>query len=648
MENTVRPRLRVRFECFMSRVPEENAFPVEVSRTLCFLRNDRLRAVFFDEESVKRALFETSRSSEEPLGVFEGFSKWWRGVGSLRMATEFHERIVKEHLEADCRDARDEACIGRFAQLLPALVGHDTVGVDAGQAKMYAVISWTRLLCYAAVPFPCRSEHSARLGVRDCTHIPSPSKALDLRMKDTPTQFFHTARQEACPIHMLLLDFDLPKLEDARYHLEFVRKPEHGNGVVGKEACESEAAWRSVRSESGPVWRACRAIEAAWPRWFPGCSAHILLFETRRDVDAFAREDPGKPSVHGYVFQRFTDCHESAETSRVWPFHGPVFQDKRAYIAFFKEFLHPLIQADEWFAQRGIRAESFLDPVCGPTVRAVGMAKWESKAASSICPRYSHTAVPMSISDPLAVRAYVSDRAFALGRMLGLLTDVPIATITHGEDGHVCGPSGLSEFLKRVVSKWGSDGAAFGSIRTMPPSTRAITKQSPPELALKAMPILLRILACVLQGLGAEANEVARIELDQDKLQVLMFSKSEESGCRALVIAKQCAGCFFCPIRDFDINRTPRLRTRGSEIPLRILGDRKRTSPHTSGGDKMSFMFKIDTNNDQRDKNVLSHMCMKCYGQGLSDKKKRILGTIPRRAAMALGDLLQGVALACD
>ncbi|KAK3252047.1 hypothetical protein CYMTET_38605 [Cymbomonas tetramitiformis] len=413
--------------------PSDNLFAAEIARTLCFVRGRHVRDAFLDE---RRVLETFQRSLRESDGLLGDSGRWWRKNGPRAAAIVHLESANSEGLLDRVKD------VSEFYALFPVLVGHDLVGVDAGQAKMYCVLSWVRLLCYVLTPFSMRQESAMFTQRRDCSHVPSPCANHALTVDATPTRFYHCTRFESCPIQCLVLDFDFPDLPEAQYHIEHLTEEERRTlETLASETTESDeaarrihlrAAWRAARSADGPVARATRLIESRWSRWFPGCTAHVLLLETRRRTDPSDEhiEPPfdealSKPSVHGYLFQRFTELASGdVGDDGVWPFQGPVFQDKSVYASFFRDFSHPALREDAWFARRGIRVECFLDAVCGPTVRAVGMAKWESRAASFDNPRYSHADTAMPLSDSLALRRYTSNRAFMTGRMLGLFTDV--------------------------------------------------------------------------------------------------------------------------------------------------------------------------------------------------------------------------------
>eukprot|EP00854_Cymbomonas_tetramitiformis_P029207 gene29207-36329_t len=288
-------------------------------------------------------------------------SFWWRKADPFNRAAKAHARSIKE-----AKNETDRCAV---------LLAHDIVG--CGQAKLYGRVPWNWLLSRALRCYLSRAASvTGRCGV---ANIPSPSDEHALTARSAPDACGHIVRaSDEDPVYALLLDFDFDALASAE---------------------ENAIAWHHVRSPDGPVARAARLIEKSWRRKYPNCAAHILLFETRSDDI----RDPGKPSVHGYLFETLPGLQTDGD------------------------FLHVELAADPWYRERGIDVTRFLDVVAGHTARAPGMAKSEAHR-DPINYRYMRVHEPMEISDPFARRVYLSHKQFAVGRMLNLFTDTPIPT----------------------------------------------------------------------------------------------------------------------------------------------------------------------------------------------------------------------------
>ncbi|KAK3255198.1 hypothetical protein CYMTET_35671 [Cymbomonas tetramitiformis] len=610
----------------MSHIPSQNRFPAEVARTLGYLRNLALGEALRSEASATAAIELASpledRAGDDPAvcAWFRGESRWWRTDAPLRGAREFHERATTEHARLLEHRAsaiggdQQAASLHDATSLFPMLVAHDLLGEHTGQAKMYAVLSWARFLCYACASFRVRCDRTK--GGFSATGVPSRSSGVRVTDRYVPTICFHNVRPENAPVHALMLDFDFPDPCVVDYAALF--------SVDDAEASVSRiaAAWSAVRSEVGPVCRAVRAIEAAWPRWCPGYTAHVLLFETRRDEAS----DPGKPSVHGYLFQRCANDSVEGESENEWSFEGPVFEDKKAHVRFFEEFLHPLLEGDSWYAERALRIESFLDPVNGSTARAIGMAKWEAGALSRGDPRYSRLGEPMRISDSLAVKNFVDHRTYAIGRMTGIFTDVPVPTVYWDETARL-----------RVIGRREEMYASLLRGRSGLPHERtgslcASSVRVPVTVADSEFAEVLRFAAAsTLHALGVSSEITSSIEIDPRR--VTVCTRAETTS--VTVMAYQTRRCRFCVEREFEVGECGSLRIGGwSNVPRRLVArtGSSRTSEHTDGG-KMYFVYRFDA---QEGKNLLVHHCWKCMGRGQSDKRGRPVGTIPRQAVNVL------------
>eukprot|EP00854_Cymbomonas_tetramitiformis_P033841 gene33841-43654_t len=191
----------------------------------------------------------------------DGASLWWRKTNPFDRAAKAHARSIEE-----ANDETDRCAV---------LLAHDIVG--CGQAKLYGRVPWDWLLSRSLRSYRSRAASVAgRCGV---ANIPSPSDEHALPARSAPDACGHVVRaSDRDPVYALLLDFDFDALASAE---------------------ENAIAWNHVRSPDGPVARAARLIEKSWMRKYPKCAAHILLFETRSDD----LRDPGKPSVHGYLFE---------------------------------------------------------------------------------------------------------------------------------------------------------------------------------------------------------------------------------------------------------------------------------------------------------------------------------------------------------
>ncbi|KAK3285722.1 hypothetical protein CYMTET_6683 [Cymbomonas tetramitiformis] len=637
--------------------PNDNLFAAEIARTLSFVRDSRVRDALLDEERVQRTF---RRCLYESDGLLGDSGRWWRKNGPRAAAVAYLESVHSEQLCSRLDDASE------FYALFPVLVGHDLIGIDAGQAKMYSVMPWTRMLCYALTPFSTRQASAAYTKRQDCSHVPSPCANHVLPAGSTPTRFYHCARFERCPIHCLVLDFDFPDPMESGYHVEHITEEERRTLEAlalnmqdpGETARRIHfgAAWRAARSSNGPVARATRLIESRWSRWFPGCTAHVLLLETRRRTDSLTEpvdsplaraEILSKPSVHGYLFQRFTDLSTEGTDDGCWPFQGPVFEDKSAYATFFRDFVHPALREDAWFLQRGIRAECFLDAVCGPTVRAVGMAKWESNAASFENPRYSHADVAMPLSDPLALRSYTTHRAFATGRMLGLFTDVTVPTVRRAPNDELLFVENLSQLLRdTLIDAKRRKVANTATLGAMTRPTRLSTRLARPTFASATIltPLLRTVIVAALQSVGASCDDADRVELDATRVSVTLGRRIVGEDCKATVMVVQSPDCAFCPIRDLSANLSSfiTLTRRGDNLcmPRLLPLDRTAARAHTSGG-KMWFLFRIDTRAGSDANNTLSHSCWKCFGRGMCEKRGMSIGVIPRRAVIEIAQLVK-------
>ncbi|KAK3248879.1 hypothetical protein CYMTET_41665 [Cymbomonas tetramitiformis] len=603
-----------------------------------------MRELLEDQSQMERTfmLLQTFDTDETVTRLFGGRSKWWRKKNPLMNARGYHDELTQGHLQEIASMA--EYSVDDVRSRLPMLVGHDLAGSNAGQAKMYAVLPWSALLSYAMTPFPQRFQHLLKTDPCSPENIPSPSEGIEVSPHCTPSTCYHCVRSEDRPIHTLVLDFDLPNPSKTDYFSSFTEE-----GTIARDrARRLAAAWAATRSESGPVARAARAIEAAWPTWFPGCTAHILLFETRRDVDGISPavdSDIGKPSVHGYLFQCMMRDDRSVKS--VWPFQGPTFEDKTVYKSFFEDYLHPLLQADPWYAEHGICVNSFLDPVTGPTVRAVGMAKWENKQQSSGVLRYSHNLTPMPISDPFAESVFMRHKAYATGRILGIFIDVPISTIYRDHTSAIVAIQSAKEFYQRVVDMRSTSISTSQQTHTLSRSSRRLTN-IPSSSTNAVIALLQRIVVSTLQSLGTPAVITDALELDGRRILVYKNSDGMINPTRMTILAYQTTKCAFCPVRDLtavncshakvasrnDCTYFPRLFQRQAANGTTIFG-------HTGSGAKMYFWFKVDVDEESTFENVLRHVCWKCTGRGVSDKKCGcLLGVIPKQAVIQLRDVL--------
>ncbi|KAK3234612.1 hypothetical protein CYMTET_55163 [Cymbomonas tetramitiformis] len=629
----------------MSKNPSENHFPAETARTLAFLQDPAMSKLLQDQSQMERAftLLQDVDEDETVARLFGGGSKWWRKKSPLMNARSYHDDLIQTHLQEIASKA--EYSVDDARSRLPMLVGHDLAGSNAGQAKMYAVLPWSALLSYAMTPFSQRVQHLLKTDPCSPENIPSPSEGIEVSPRCTPSICYHNVRAEDRPIHALVLDFDLPNLSKTDYFSSFIKE-----GTTAKDrARRLTAAWAATRSESGPVARAARAIEAAWPAWFPGCTAHILLFETRRDVDGTFSAvdfDIGKPSVHGYLFQCMMRDDRSVKS--VWPFQGPTFEDKTVYKSFFEDYLHPLLQADPWYEERGICVNSFLDPVTGPTIRAVGMAKWENNQQSSEFLRYSHNLTPMTISDPFAENVFMRHKAYATGRILGIFIDVPISTIYRDHTNAIVAIRSAKEFYQRVVDTRRTSLATSHQTHTASRSSRSLMNF--PSSCMNAVVALLqRIVVSTLQSLGTPATITDALELDGRRILVYKNSDGMINPTRVTILAYQTTKCAFCPVRDLtavncshakvtsrhDCTYFPRSFQKQTTNGTTIFG-------HTGSGCKMYFWFRVDVDEESSFENVLRHVCWKCTGRGISDKKcGSLLGVIPKQAVIQLRHMLK-------
>ncbi|KAK3240219.1 hypothetical protein CYMTET_49923 [Cymbomonas tetramitiformis] len=628
----------------MSKNPFENHFPAETARTLAFLQDPTLSRLLHDQSEMRRAfkLVQSEDQDEDAARLFGGRSKWWRKKSPLMNAKVYHEQLVRTHLQEIA--ARAEYDVREVRSRLPMLVGHDLAGSNAGQAKMYAVLPWNALLSYAMTPFSQRSEHLLKTDPCSTSNIPSPCEGAELSPRCTPCTCYHSVRIDDRPIHALVLDFDLPASSGTDYFESFIKE----GTVASERARRLTAAWAAARSESGPIARAARAIEAAWSNWFPGCTAHILLFETRRDADDACPAinfDVGKPSVHGYLFQRLIRDERSSEN--VWPFQGPTFEDKNVYRSFFEEYLHPLLRADSWYEKHGICVNQFLDPVIGPTVRAVGMAKWENRQQASERLRYSHNLAPMAISDAFAAKVFMRHKAYATGRILGIFVDVPVSTIYRDHTNAVVVIKSAEEFYRRVIDTSSTSITHSQHARSFGGLPRCLTSVRSSSLSATAS-LLRRIVVSTLQSLGTPAAITDTIDLNERGIMLYTGPSGIVSSNRITILAYQSTKCAFCPIRDLvSVDCSHAKVTNRDEcayFPRSFRGraaNRTSVFGHTGSGMKMKFLFKIDVDEASTSQNVLRHVCWKCTGRGISNKSGTLLGVIAKQAVIELRHMLK-------
>ncbi|KAK3260430.1 hypothetical protein CYMTET_30606 [Cymbomonas tetramitiformis] len=508
-------------------------------------------------------------------------SIWWAG----------RDALARSRADANGDDART------------VLVAHDIH--MSTQIKMYGRVPWDWLLACA------RDSFAARLG-STCRHkfgnVPRHADAHRVSLAQTPSVCYHVVRDELDPIVSLLLDFDF----------------------------EVTADWQDARSPEGPVARAVRAIEHAWRGWFPGCEAHVLLLETYSDGGGDSNRD--KPSVHGYLFETLPDRQNR---DAFWPFTGPVFANKRACMAFYTSYLHPLLRSDPYFAARGLVPEKFLDCVAGHTARAVGMAKTGS--AGSKHPRYSRLRTPMALSSPMALRVYRQNPVYFTGRMLGLFVDTPISTFTcEGRGDDVRHLMRLSDIVARASELvYPALSTTGGPERSLPRDTatqRERTRQVArvDTVTLELRDVLLRAYRACLRVIEVRDDVVDRMQLDTRRLRVNM---DETGAVVASVLVYQRADCNFCPIRDCTIVHSDAQR----RVPLRAVYDGTRTGRAEDGhrrGDaaKMYIVYQLLP----RFPTVIRHHCWKCKSTGdAASKHGVVVGVMtPRMTA----DVLNAVA----
>ncbi|KAK3289715.1 hypothetical protein CYMTET_2844 [Cymbomonas tetramitiformis] len=518
---------------------------------------------------------EEEEDDDDAFAWFRGESRWWKAEAPLRGAREFHERTTTEHVRLLETSGSERDFSTRSTALFPMLVAHDLLGERSGQAKMYAALSWARLLCYVCTSFRVRYNRVSE----GFAGVPSRSVGVRVPDRNVPKICFHGVRSENAPVHALMLDFDFPDPRVVDYAALF--------SLAETSLSRVDAAWSAVRSEEGPVCRAVRAIERAWPQWFPGYTAHVLLFETRRDEPS----DPGKPSVHGYLFQRCANNPAESDSDDEWSFEGPVFQDKRAHARFFEEFLHPLLKSDPWYAERALRIESFLDPVHGATSRTIGMAKWEAGALSRGDPRYSRIAEPMRISDSLATRNFVKHRAYAIGRMMGIFTDVPIPTVYWDEASRLRVIGRREEIYDSLLrerdrlSNERIEDVRVSSFRSLP------SRASPMTVSDSEFAAALRFAAVsTLHALGVSPKIAESIEIDPGRITVCKRPQAHAGSAGITVLAYQTRRCRFYVERNFEAvgKRTLRIggwpgRSEVSSLLTARTGSSK-VSEHTDGG----------------------------------------------------------------
>eukprot|EP00854_Cymbomonas_tetramitiformis_P001636 gene1636-2279_t len=766
----------LKLECFMSPIPSQNRFPAEIARTLGYLRHSSLGEMLCTEASAAAALeLASSREEEEDdddaFAWFRGESRWWKAEAPLRGAREFHERTTTEHVRLLETSGSERDFSTRSTALFPMLVAHDLLGERSGQAKMYAALSWARLLCYVCTSFRVRYNRVSE----GFAGVPSRSVGVRVPDRNVPKICFHGVRSENAPVHALMLDFDFPdprvvdyaalfslaetslsrvdaagfratprtfesqfysyagitdeffrgvrdvlRLEcetagyilspvaqssDEKEFLDEICVVKRGDtfdttdrlGVdpvdrspdlrMRSERDNNVLKWQVSTYHTHPIVTKLRLGRHAPPsfedgacflRALPNSSTHVVIgysgmYTLRRLVSGEDRRPYDWSIVEKYLDrmarhakhagkmgeetknkwcelqrslmrsnERCANNPAESDSDDEWSFEGPVFQDKRAHARFFEEFLHPLLKSDPWYAERALRIESFLDPVHGATSRTIGMAKWEAGALSRGDPRYSRIAEPMRISDSLATRNFVKHRAYAIGRMMGIFTDVPIPTVYWDEASRLRVIGRREEIYDSLLrerdrlSNERIEDVRVSSFRSLP------SRASPMTVSDSEFAAALRFAAVsTLHALGVSPKIAESIEIDPGRITVCKRPQAHAGSAGITVLAYQTRRCRFYVERNFEAvgKRTLRIggwpgRSEVSSLLTARTGSSK-VSEHTDGG-KMYFVYRFGARESTRGRNLLAHFCWKCMGREQFGGRDRLIGTIPRQAVRAL------------
>ncbi|KAK3235386.1 hypothetical protein CYMTET_54417 [Cymbomonas tetramitiformis] len=491
-------------------------------------------------------------------------SVWWSGKDALARA----------------RRSTSEENLGET----PVLVAHDINRTT--QIKMYGLVPWDYLLKCAMRSFDERSR-SCRRGFGE---VPRAANGDAVSLDRAPSVCFHVLREEQAPVVHLLLDFDF----------------------------EEKHTWEDARSTQGPVARVVRAIESAWRTWFPGCEAHVLLFETRSDATDASGE---KPSVHGYVFETLAGVQTR---SAYWPFTGPVFACKRAHRDLFACYLHPLLRSDPYFEQRGLHPEKFLDCMDGHTARAVGMAK----TGRDNFLRYSRLETAMSLSSPLALDVYRRNPIFTIGRMLGLFVDTPVSTFARGSiDGVLRHTTRIYEVVMLATKIFTTEpkdnrnmlGEGYRAQRVSNESHRVARVES---VSLELQSILTRAYRACLRVIGVRREVVDHMQLDIRRIRAQLDRTGAELSS---LLVYQRPECTFCPLRDCRV----KFADSSSRVPARVVYDDDTASDagHTRGdAAKMYVVYHLHPRY-----RLIRHHCWKCKGARATDNGGVVIGVLSRR-----------------
>ncbi|KAK3288312.1 hypothetical protein CYMTET_4202 [Cymbomonas tetramitiformis] len=497
-------------------------------------------------------------------------SVWWSGKDALARA----------------RQSTSQEDLGET----PVLVAHDVNRIT--QIKMYGLVPWDYLLKCAMRSFDERLQ-GCRRGFGD---VPRAANGDVVPLVRAPSVCFHVLREEQAPVMHLLLDFDF----------------------------EAEHSWEDARSAQGPVARVVHAVESAWRVWFPGCEAHVLLFETRADATDAGGE---KPSVHGYVFETLAGVQTR---SAYWPFTGPVFACKRAHRDLFASYLHPLLRNDPYFEQQGLRPEKFLDCMDGHTARAVGMAK----TGRDKFLRYSRLETAMPFSSPLALDVYRRNPIFTIGRMLGLFVDAPVSTFARGSgDGVLRHTTRICEVVMLATKTFTTAPAGDGKFLDDTYRAQRLSNESHrvarvDSVSLELQSVLTRAYRACLRVIGVRREVVDHMQLDIRRMRAQLDRTGAELSS---ILVYQRPECTFCPIRDCRVN----FADSSLRVPARVVyneDDANATAGHTRGdAAKMYVVFHLHPRH-----RLIRHHCWKCKGARTTDNAGVVIGLLSRRMVLGI------------